>query len=420
MSSYSMPRDPCIAVEASQVGFATCASVLLAAVFLQKLALPGTDGRFPLNLAVFPTIVIAAFALRVLELDFRALACYVLFLFAAALSFVSSSSPRVSALSLGFLLAVQFPLAFKFSDAGPCYRRLLHLLSMIGCLCAVLGVLQFAAQFVVGSRLAFFLDTGLPDSVMLKGYDSLIPLFWTSPVYKSNGIFFLEPSLFCQFLALAIVAELLVGARVLRLLILGAGLFTSYSGTGLTMLALFVPAHFLRRGFVRNESVKVLLVIGIACAALIYFGRSVSFDAFTSRLDEFNDVHSSGWGRFVSMFVVLPEVLFVDGLTFLIGRGPGTVTEYFDKFPFGAFDPTWGKLVYEYGLIGASIYGAFFYFAFCKGARGLRFAMGYTYFFLGGYLLNASLVMQVASLVAWFDDNATWEAAAAKDYRGSH
>src|SRR5262249_37452438 len=85
--------------------------------------------------------------------------------------------------------------------------------------------------------------------------------------------------------------------------------------------------------------------------------------------------------------------------------GPGTVQEQFRLFSFNAFDPTWGKVIYEYGLIGSLVYFRFFYEAFCKGPRGLRFAVGYTYFFLGGYLLNSSILMQVAALVVWPREN---------------
>jgi hypothetical protein len=101
------------------------------------------------------------------------------------------------------------------------------------------------------------------------------------------------------------------------------------------------------------------------------------------------------------MFRVLQQVVLANGLTFFIGRGPGTVQEQFQQFSFYAFDPTWGKVIYEYGLIGSLVYFAFFYSAFCKGPKGLRFAVGYTYFFLEGYLLNPSVLMQVAALVVW-------------------
>jgi hypothetical protein len=82
------------------------------------------------------------------------------------------------------------------------------------------------------------------------------------------------------------------------------------------------------------------------------------------------------------------------------------VQEQFRLLSFNAFDPTWGKVVYEYGLLGALVYFRFFYVAFCRGPRGLRFAVGYTYLFLGGYLLNPSVLMQVAALVVWLGKTA--------------
>ena len=101
------------------------------------------------------------------------------------------------------------------------------------------------------------------------------------------------------------------------------------------------------------------------------------------------------------MFSVLQNVVFANDLTFFLGRGPGTVQEQFRLLSFNAFDPTWGKVIYEYGLLGALVYFRFFYVAFCRGPRGLRFAVGYTYLFLGGYLLNPSVLMQLAALVVW-------------------
>jgi hypothetical protein len=295
---------------------------------------------------------------------------------------------------------VQFPLIFRLVPSEFPYQRLLHFVSTLGCICALLGVLQFSAQFVFGSRIAFFLDTSLPESFTVKGYNSLIPLYWSSPVFKSNGFFFLEPSLFCQFVAVAVVAELLVGARMLRLLVLAAGLIASYSGTGLTMLALFTPIYFFNRE--AHGRFRLLVVAIVVALIVIFFGDEISIDAFTRRFGEFTNEQSSGWARFLSMFSLLQNVVFANDLTFLTGRGPGTVQEQFQYLSYNAFDSTWGKLIYEYGLVGTTIYAFFFYSAFCKGAKGLRFAVGYTYLFLGGYLLNPSMLMQVVALVVWF------------------
>jgi hypothetical protein len=381
---------------AAQSGFMLCALTLLFEVLLQKIALPGTGGIYPLSLLIFPAVTAAAFFSGVIEVNTTAFIWYAAFVLMGTLSTALSPSPHVSVLSLGFLVVAQFPLVFRCASPDISYQRMLNFLSILGCACALIGVLQFAGQFVFGIDTVFFLDMHLPANMTVTGYNSLIPLYWSSPVYKSNGVFFLEPSFFCQFLAMALVAELLAGPRVLRLVALTAGLVCSYSGTGLTMLALFLPFYFLHHGHSR-----LFFFAALVSLVLIFFGDALSLDAFTRRLSEFSDVESSGWARFLSMFRVLQKVVFANDLTFFLGRGPGTVQEQFALFSFNAFDPTWGKVIYEYGLLGSLVYFRFFYLALCKGPKGLRFAVGYTYLFLGGYLLNPSVLMQVAALVVW-------------------
>ena len=382
-------------------GFVLCASVLVLAVFLQKIALPGTTGIYPLSFFIFPAVTAAAFFAGILEVNTTAFIWYAGFVLMGIISTALSPSPHVSVLSLGFLVVAQLPLVFRCKSPDIQYRRVLEFLSTLGCVSALIGILQFAGQSAFGLDVVFFLDKHMPESLTVVGYNSLIPLYWTSPVFKSNGVFFLEPAFFCQFLATAVVAELLVGPRTLRLLLLSAGLVCSYSGTGLTMLALFLPFYLLRHGHSR-----LFFFAALASPVLIFFGDALSLDAFTRRISEFSNVGSSGWARFLSMFSVLQNVVFANDLTFLLGRGPGTVQEQFRLLSFNAFDPTWGKVIYEYGLLGALVYFRFFYVAFCRGPRGLRFAVGYTYLFLGGYLLNPSVLMQVAALVVWLGKTA--------------
>jgi hypothetical protein len=401
MTDVLLPRAASLPATRTQAAFILCVVTLLSSIFLQKIALPGTGGQHPLNLVIFPATTLAAFLLGVIEVNTPALLFYSLVVLAGGISAAMSPSGQMSLLSLGYFLAVQFPLIFRLTALEFSYQRLLKFLSAIGCIFALLGVAQFLAQFAFGSHTAFFLDTKAPESLTVKGFNAMIPLYWSSPVFKSNGIFFLEPSFFCQFVAIAVVAELLIGARTLRLMVLTAGLISSYSGTGLTMLALFVPFHFLRHGHFR-----LFLIVAIVSMVLIFFGDEISLEAFTRRFGEFSDVQSSGWARFLSMFSVLQDVVFANDLTFLTGRGPGTVQEQFQYLSYNAFDTTWGKIVYEYGLVGAVMYASFFYVAFCKGAKGLRFAMGYTYLLLGGYLLNPAILMQVAALVVWCGQDA--------------
>ena len=394
MAEISLARTT--AASPAKSGFALCGFTLVSGVLLQKIALPGTGGLFRVTLLIFPVTTAAAFLTGVIEINSGLFIWYALFAVMATLSAVLSPSPHVSVLSLGLLVVAQMPLVFRCISSEISYPRLLNFLSIVGCLTAVIGLLQFAGQFFVGVDAAFFLDKHLPDNVTVSGYNSLIPLYWSSPIYKSNGVFFLEPSFFGQFLAVAMVGELLAGPRTLRLILLTAGMVCSYSGTGLTMLALFLPFYFLRHGHPR-----LFFFAGAVSLVLIFFGDALSLDAFTRRLSEFSDVESSGWARFLSMFRVLQTVIFANDLTFFLGRGPGTVQEEFRQFSFYAFDPTWGKVIYEYGLLGSLVYFRFLYLALCKGPQGLRFAVGYTYLFLGGYLLNPSVLMQVAALVVW-------------------
>jgi hypothetical protein len=97
----------------------------------------------------------------------------------------------------------------------------------------------------------------------------------------------------------------------------------------------------------------------------------------------------------------LNDFVLGNDLTFLLGRGPGTVGEFFERVPYEAFGPTWGKVAYEYGVLGTLSYAMLLITTFVRGARGLRLAIGYNYFFLGGYLINPSVLMQMAALVIW-------------------
>ena len=379
---------------ASDAAFLLCSGTLVTSVVLQKIAIPGTEGSVPINLVLL-AIAFAPPYFDVLEINTTALLWYATFVATGAVSLVVSSSASASSLSLGLLLAVQLPLVFRLAPSPLTLVRLWGSYPPWAA-CAAVGLVQFAAQFALGSHAAFFLDTSLPDGVILKGYNNMIPLYYSSTTLKSNGFFFLEPSFFCQFLAVALVAELLIASRMLRLVLLGAGLVSSYSGTGLTMLALFLPVYFVRQG-----SIQLVAAAAFAGVVLVFFGEALHIDAVTARITEFSDDRSSGSARFLSMFTVLQDLLLAPDFTLFTGLGPGTVQQSFERLPYLAFDPTWGKLLYEYGLIGTFAYLGFFYASFCNGAPGLRFALGYTYFLLGGYLLNPSVLMQMASLVVW-------------------
>jgi hypothetical protein len=231
--------------------------------------------------------------------------------------------------------------------------------------------------------------------MLMSGFNFMIPIIWGSPILKSNGVFFAEPSFFCQFLAVGLIVELLRAARPLRLILIGLGIVCSYSGSGLMTLALFVPWYIINR---RRYDLMVFGVI--AFLLLLTQAESLQLSAITDRTAEFTNPNSSGFGRFVSIFLVINEFILRDLPTLLFGRGPGSVMEFFSRLHYGAFDPTWGKVFYEYGLVGSIFYVVFFTKSYVLSRRELRVPLAFTYFFLGGYLVNSSIIIQLLVLVA--------------------
>src|SRR5256885_14114840 len=111
------------ALRNAQSAFVLCAITLLSAVFLQKIALPGPGGIYPLTLFIFPAVTTAAFLAGVLEINTTAFIWYALFALVGTLSAALSSSPHVSVLSLGFLVVAQFPLVFRCVEPNISYQR---------------------------------------------------------------------------------------------------------------------------------------------------------------------------------------------------------------------------------------------------------------------------------------------------------
>ncbi|WP_168217669.1 hypothetical protein, partial [Paracoccus liaowanqingii] len=99
----------------------------------------------------------------------------------------------------------------------------------------IVGVMQFALQFV---GVKFFSFRGFVPEVFLieHAYNVVIPLSYGSEFFKSNGVFFLEPSLFSQFLAIALAAEIMLFRRTLYMAVYGMAIVASYSGSGLLTL----------------------------------------------------------------------------------------------------------------------------------------------------------------------------------------
>jgi hypothetical protein len=373
--------------------------LLISATLCQKIAIPGTgssDTAIPISLPILLIAICFLLLQGKLVIDVWRIITFFAFLVSTIVSLVFSQSSYLSVTSWLYLLVVQAAFIFRFTDFSFDFRRTMNFLSNLALFCALMGILQFVIQFVLGSTWAFPIENFVPRGLLLSGFNNIIPIVWNSPILKSNGFFFAEPSFFCQFLAIGMIVELIKGFRLVRISIITVAILLSFSGTGLMTLGLFLPWYIISK-----KRYDIAALGAIAAIVVITQASSLNLSALTDRASEFSNTDSSGFGRFLSIFYVIDRFILIDLPTALFGRGPGTVTEFFKRMEFGAFDPTWGKIFYEYGIIGFSLYFCFFLNSFVLSRNELRVPLGFTFLFLGGYVANSFVVIPMLVLVSW-------------------
>jgi hypothetical protein len=82
---------------------------------------------------------------------------------------------------------------------------------------------------------------------------------------------------------------------------------------------------------------------------------NLSFTA--SRVGEFHSPGSSAYSRFIAPYYFMKTNLDTFSIQFLVGHGPGSITRAAEhRALFENADPTWAKLFFEYGVIGAAAF----------------------------------------------------------------
>lgn len=372
-------------------------AVLFSIVFLQRFAVP--FGGFQLQIP----LLVGLGSLAVLMVSGRArpdAGRLMLFLLASAAIGLSALISPVwfSPTSYLLWLVIYATATFSVTISADGYRSLLQVFQRMIAVTAALGIAQFFSQFAVSGPTLFTFADLIPGRFLLGGYNTAIPLYYEAARFKSNGFVFLEPSIFSQMLALAIVLELIAFRVGGRLLLYCAALPLAYSGTGLILLAVLLPLVVFRQG--RRA---MLLVLPAAAALLFLLSNALQLDVFTRRLSEFSDEGTSGSARFISPFWLLRDYSYSDLQAFLFGHGPGSIDVYMAMAQYLAHDPSWAKALFEYGLVGGSLFFLFFGYALFAGAPRplLGIALAVVFLLLGGALLNAYVVFLVLALAVW-------------------
>lgn len=381
--------------------------LILSATILQKIGLPGISSALPISTLALPTLILLAFCTKNLIIDKNTLVVFAFFAVIVGTSLtVNGFQEEVSLYSILLIFTIQFTLVFRRNSLEKYtyyhvnfFRDLMFILSFI-------GIAQFVLQFLIGKQLAFFIDFYVPEGLLLEKYNNLIPLYYGSDVLKSNGVFFAEPSFFGQYVALGAIIELVTRKNLFRLVVFATAMLCSYSGTGIVTLGLFGGYLLIRSG---NILYMIASISGVVI--LTIFGNALEIGAITGRIDEITRPGSSGYARFISPFDLIGGYQFTDLFSVLFGKGPGVYSAYGILVPFGAFDPTWAKLIFEYGFIGFFCYLILFFTATANARSPLKLPIITVYFLFGGYLANASVFTFIVVLLIWGPESWNWQAS---------
>jgi hypothetical protein len=352
LSSESRLRAP-----SSGLGLRVALSfLLLSTTVLQRFGI--NFGAYSLNMALigmYGYLAVAA-ASGALALSQRRLLLYLACAGVALASWLVNANfareDRSSVSSLLLLLIMYLPFVFVVrGESAPGARWVLRHFLDLALFCALAGILQFGAQFVLKADWLFDFSAYVPASLHgPSGFNTVIPV---GSLFKSNGFFFREPSGFSFLMALALICEWALDRRWARLGCYALALLLTYSGTGL--LALLIAALF---PFGRKTLLR-LGALGLAGAAtLLILGDALNLSFTLERVQEFGSERSSAYIRYVAPMRVIYDTWDLAAWTPWLGQGPGSI--FRQPLPYEFHDPTWAKLVVEYGCLGAVCFVALF------------------------------------------------------------
>ena len=211
---------------------------------------------------------------------------------------------------------------------------------------AIAGIAQFTLQFI---GLSLFQFSGiLPQAILAEtNWNMEIPIGIGSAM-KSNGFFLVEPSVMSQFMAMALMIEMLAFRRLRYLLIFAAGFALSFSGTGGIVLFAFICVVAVRLGWRGLALATAMIVVLCLAAGLVVLVAPEVAALAASRMDEVNLPGTSGHMRFITPFWLLSDMLQrVPSLT-IFGLGGGVSEHLVMPYAYDVNTPV--KIGLEYGF----------------------------------------------------------------------
>jgi hypothetical protein len=327
---------------------------LIGATLLSKFAIPpfGAKGVS----IVIPLLLIAAatgFLTRRLTISPQRLAAY-LILIGLLGAFQLFRAGPISKGSFVVLAALHVPYVLTLAEQRELGSATVDFFLKLARVIAWCAIAQFVLKSFVPVRYLFPIENFVPHAFVVQQFNEQGVIEYGSQLYRSNGVFMLEPSFCSQLLAVAVMVELGTLSRFRHLAIYALGMLVTYAGTGFLILGVCVPIFVIQSG-----RWSLLLIGAVAIAALAVGGSYLHLDRFIARAHEFNSVGSSGFARFVGGFYLFKQFLWNDPVRALVGFGAGSFKAYALRAHWPVAEMALTKLIFEYGLIGTAAYFGF-------------------------------------------------------------
>ncbi len=380
--------------ELTSTGKFAVRSAIIAFLFLSQIAY--NIGDFPLSVDFICYASCAAYLLvsGYVALDFLS---FSLFTGAAALAAlrIPYSGSSTSWTSLLLLLALLAPFSFRMTDRRDLRDVQEYIEDTFVSAATVIGVVamvQIVLVNAVKTPLLANIHFLLPDAIRSAGNYAYTRE--GTGLIKANGFFLRESATLSIVMALALIIEFYAKARLRILAILGAGLICSFSGSGI--LALF--AGFVLPRSIRRIPVFIASLVGlIAVLVGLYIADIPYLDAWFDRLQEFTTPNTSGYARFVAPFDMLAHSFEEAGSTWL-GKGAGSYLREIMllRVKYEVNDPTWAKLIYEYGVLGFILVSSIFVIRLYSSSARIEVCNFLLFVWLsGGLLLKPDFALMV-------------------------
>jgi hypothetical protein len=322
---------------------------------------------------------------------------YVCIATVSGLSLVANASfdyRQVATISSWLLLVVLYLPFVIVMDRGvgtqDAWQRCMRLLVAFMLGCGIAGIAQYFAQYAIHAPWLFDFTPMIPKA--LRGSGTYNTTNVVGEHIKSNGFFLREASGFSFYMALALLLESSLDRRKWVMAVLGFAVVLSYSGSGLLVLAVAMLFPLGQRTLWR-----VLAAVALGAVVVVLFGDALNINYTLSRVGEFGSDRSSAYCRFIAPGKLVVEQIDSAGWTTLLGHGPGTTQKMFD-----VCETTYGKLVFEYGLLGMLAFGTLVGVAIHRSGAPIRVRVALTlqWLLLGGNLLAPESLLLIFMVCA--------------------